>query len=411
MSNAALDELNALLSMEQGAEDAAANLKKVQDARTQFAARPGEEADFAAPEALATAIGAGFILGPAGGLLLGLAQGIIGKREKQNALDAYARDSGIISATNDIFNDELDRLVATATNPEDIAQLTAMQSQKDAALQMITSTNPTISQKGTELLADFSGRMNDFATAQEEQQIERDALKRELGQELYDRHLTLNDKFRADSANFEAQQATANNIIESINRGDGASVTAALATLPLLVNPEAGATTEAEVEIWQKVGGTVDGLISRVQKELGGGGLSNDTRKEILGVAQQYKRNSIAFQQAREAFYGEQLQIEGIPPSLAGQYNLSGRLPVVQQGGFVRSEDVAESKESPVEAAAEGAQNFATEFIDNTSMKINDFLDERRHEKAWRQEVFRIHGSDPTSGPVPVIDEQGRRIK
>ena len=401
MSNVALDQLNSLLALEQGGQDADANLKKVQDARNQFLApRPADdEANFAAPEALATAVGAGFILGPAGGLLLGLTQGILGKRAEQNALDQYNREAGIISKANDIFNDEIDRQVASATNPDDIAQLTAMQSQKDAALQMMTSANPTIQQKGTELFADFSTRMNDFATLQEEQSIERDTLRRELGQELYDRHLTLNDKFRADSANFEAQQATANNIIESINRGDGASVTAALATLPLLVNPDAGATTEAEVEIWSKVGGTVDSLLGKVQKELGSGGLTDDTRREILGVATQYKRNSISFQQAREAYYGEQMQIEGLPQQLAGQYNLSGRLPVVQQGGFVKGESLAEQKttagEAAVEGAVEGTKNFATEFIDNTSMQINDYLDERKHEKAWREEFFRIHGSYP----------------
>jgi hypothetical protein len=117
--NTAAEELQSLLSMQGEAQDTAANLAKLEEARTQFIARGGDEADFALPEAVATAVGVGWLLGPVGGLLMGVAQGILTKKERQNYLDNYAADMGVLSETNDIFNNELDRLAMSVTNPND----------------------------------------------------------------------------------------------------------------------------------------------------------------------------------------------------------------------------------------------------------------------------------------------------
>lgn len=400
--NKAQRQLESLLNMQGEAQDAQANLAKLNEARDDFFARSDGEARFALPEALATGIAASWVLGP-GGLLLGLAQGLLGKKEEQNIIDAFAQDSAALQSTNDIFNDELDRLSLTTTSPNDLEQLSAMQTQKDAAMQLMMSANPELQAKGQDMMTEFATGLNQYTVRQEEQDIAAtaldDQLRRELEKETYDRHRALLGDFQQESGNFEAQQATANNIMQSLNKGDGASVTAALATLPLLVNPDAGATTEAEVEIWQKVGGTVDSLIGRVQKELGSGGLTDDTRQEIIDVAQQYKRNSISFQQAREAFYGNIISTEGIPQKLWSQYNLSGRLPVVQNGGFVRGEALQENNS---DSAVNTAVDTSTSLIDKASMAINDSIDSVKHELAWREEFFKIHGRQPRS-----TDNQG----
>lgn len=411
MANKAQDELQSLLDMQGEAQDAQANLAKLEDARTKFIARGGDEADFALPEALATGIGAAWLLGPAG-ILLGVAQGILGKKEQQNAIDAYNSEVQAMSATNDIFNDELDRLALTVTNPNDLEQLSSLQTQKDAAMQMIQSGSPELMDKGRAMFEQFSTGLNEYTVRQEEQRISVEAMdaqmQRELGQEKYARHRSLLGDFHAESSEFEAQQATANNILQSLNNGDGASVTAALATLPLLVNPEAGATTEAEVEIWQKIGGTFDGLRGRVEKELGTGGLTDATRREIIDVTHQYKRNSIAFQQAREARYGDAVGVEEIPQKYWSQYNLSGTLPVVQEGGFVRSETLKEEETAGVDdLASEGVgkvKGAITGAVDRASMAINDKIDDYRHTKAWKDEFFRIHGQYPA-------DETGGRLR
>ena len=183
--NIALEELENLAGMQGEAQDTEANLNKLQEARTQFMTqRSGDKAKFDTPNAMATAVGVGWMLGPAGGLLMGLAQGILGKQEQQRAIDAYAQDTNVANATNNIFNDELDRLAMSVTNPGDLEQLSTMQTQKDAALQMMQSASPELQQKGTELLADFSTQLNDYTVRQEEQSIAASALDTQLRRDL-----------------------------------------------------------------------------------------------------------------------------------------------------------------------------------------------------------------------------------
>ncbi len=411
MPNKAQEELEGLLAIQNEAEDSQANLAKLMDSQHDFIAGPGEEAEFAWPEATATAVAASWVLGPVG-LLLGVAQGVLGKQEQQAALDEYAERSGVLETTSDIFNDQLERYALTATAPEDIEQLQTLQTLKDSAIQMMASASPVLQQQGMTMLSDFQTGLEEYGVRNEEQRILAEAAdaeaKRVLGEQKYQQHRNLVGDFQRESGNFEAQQQAANNILEAVNKGDGASLTAALATLPLLVNPQAGATTDAEVDMWNGIGGTVDGLMGRLQKELGSGGMTDATRKEIIGVATQYKRNTLAYQQAREAYYGQAVLNEKIPEQYWSQYNYSSRLPVVQQGGFVRGEDIrsdkAESGDSVPGAALDTAGNVVTRFIDATSMKINDAIDGYKHQKAWREEFFRIHGQYPA-------DDLGGRIK
>lgn len=402
--NKAQEELEGLLAMQGDAQDSAANLAKVQDARRQFASTGADDADFALPEAGATAIAAGFLLGPIGGLAMGLAQGFLIKNERQNIIDQVNAENEQLALADQIVFEEFDRAALAAQNPEDVRQISALQTEYSVARRV---GDPERMQSAIAGLTEFEAKNEEQRIAAEEFDAQ---MRRDMDQETYNRHRSLLGDFQAESGNFEAQQATANNILESMNKGDGASVTAALATLPLLVNPDAGATTEAEVEIWQKIGGTVDGLIGRVQKELGTGGLTDPTRREIIEVTQQYKRNSIAFQQAREARYGRAISTENIPDKYRAQYNLSGQLPVVQQGGFIRGEELQEGSENNVadlavetaQTGARGVKDFVTSKIDNASMAIGDWFDRRKHEKAWREEFFRIHGRAPTAA-----DNQG----
>jgi hypothetical protein len=145
----------------------------------------------------------------------------------------------------------------------------------------------------------------------------------------------LKAEFRQDTANFELQLQTADNIIEAVNRGDGAALTAALATMPLLVNPDAGATTDAEVNIWKGVGGLSRKLIGLIDKELGAGGLTDNTRRQIIGTAKQYKRNAITWQQAIESRYGQFLVSEKIPKERWGFFNKTNFVPGLQGTGFI----------------------------------------------------------------------------
>lgn len=410
--NTAQQELQNLLDLQGEAQSAQDNLAKVQEARTQFNPDPDAEADFAWPEGAATAIAAGWLLGPVGGLLMGVAQGLYTKRQRQNALDTYINNSEALGTTADIFHSELDRLALTATNPNDVEQLSAMQTEFDTAMQLMANQSPELQQKGTQMLASAHEKLNGYTVRQEEQaiaaQAHDDQMRRDMDATVYSQHRDMFGDFKAESSNFEAQMASADNIMEAVNRGDGGALTSALATLPLLVNPQAGATTDAEVAMWNKIGGTVDGLIGRVQKELGSGGMTDGTRKEILEVAAQFKRNTLSYQQAREAYYGSLALERDIPATYRRDYNLSGRMPVVQKGGFVRGEEIREDKSESGDnvpgSVIDRGKGIVTGFIDDTSMMLNDKIDAFKHEQAWREEFFRIHGQYPA-------DDLGGKIR
>ena len=85
MANKAQQELQGLLQMEDSGQSARANLRKLEDARSGFDVPVSGEASFALPEALATAAGISWLINPAFGVLMGVAQGILGKKEEQRA--------------------------------------------------------------------------------------------------------------------------------------------------------------------------------------------------------------------------------------------------------------------------------------------------------------------------------------
>ena len=396
MANDALRALEDLDRMGQQGQAAAANSQKLMEERSRpETVSDGQQAKFALPEALATAVGAGWVLGPVGGILMGVAQGILIKNEKQQALNAYLADTDALNNTKSIIDNEFDQADLEALTDADRQQISGFRTMSDMGMAMSKSPYPDTAQRGAAMITESANLLDQFRATNESQMIAAkaadDQLRRDLDNETYTRHRGLLGDFGGRIGDFDQSIATADNIIEAVNKGDGASLTAALATLPLLVNPSAGATTEGEVEIWQKISGTVDGLLGRVQKELGGGGMTDSTRKQLLGVANQFKRNTISAAQAVEAEFGEHLVNEKIPRHLWGQYNRTGRLQVVQEGGFVRGDDVSEASSS----AGADIKKATTGLIDKASMAIGDTIDAVKHEKAWRDEFFRIHNRQP----------------
>jgi hypothetical protein len=365
------------------------------------------EAEFAGPEALATAVGAGFILGPVGGLAVGIAQGLLMKGERQGLLDAYAADSAAMQDINEIYTDQLDQREMMAETPEDLAQINGLRAEQDAAMRL--SASGTLQAEGAAAWERFSTNLNAFDVANEAQRIARevkeaDDARLHSATEISAHRALLGD-FRSDSANFEVEQNNANNTLAALNSGTGASLTAALASMPIIVNPEAGATTEAEVDIWRNINGTIESLTGRIQQELGSGGLTDPTRKEIIKVVQQYKQQSIASQQAREAYYGTRLEPNGIPQRFAPEYNLSARVAQVREGGFVRGKYLRDEKngvDDVVSNAVEPTQGIIGNTIDEISMSINDTIDEQRYNRAYMLEFFKIHGRYPTAEDNPT---------
>ena len=212
MASKAQEGLQNLLEIEGQTQSSAANLAKLQEARTQFIASGGDEADFAMPEAMATAIGVGWLLGPVGGLLMGVAQGILGKREEQSLLDQYAADQGVMTDLNDIYNDAFERAAIAANTPEELAQILSWQSQADAGFRM-SQGSPELREDGATMMSEAMAGLNELNVTNEVQAIEARAedarLKRELDDTQYSRYTSSIGSFRAESAGYEGvMQAT-----------------------------------------------------------------------------------------------------------------------------------------------------------------------------------------------------------
>ncbi len=355
MPNKAQQELQSLLALQGEAEDTAANLAKLEDARTQFVAQGGNEADFALPEAMATAIGVGWLLGPAGGLLMGVAQGILGKREQQNAIDNYSHDMGVLSETNDIFNDELDRLAMTITNPNDLEQLSAMQTQKDAALRMMSSASPELQQQGSDMLSEFSTRLNDYSLTQETQRIEAEAydaeLQRNLSQEQYSRYNTSIGNFRSESAGYEGVMQATDIALDALANGTPADLWAAGILVNKSLDPT-GVVRQEEAEAVGALGSMWEKANVLMEKARSGQTMLPEQRKELSAMLYRMRESSTEFQLAREARYSDEVNDIGLPAKYHNNFRMATTVPASVQGDM---QNVATLPAEDVDKAAKDA--------------------------------------------------------
>lgn len=321
--------------MQGDAEDSAANLAKLEEARTQFVTRGGNEADFALPEAMATAIGVGWLLGPVGGLLMGIAQGILGKREKQSMLDDYAADMGILGETNDIFNDQLDRMALTTTNPNDLEQLSALQTQKDAAMQMMSSASPELQEKGSDMLSDFSTRLNDYAVSQEDQRITAEAsdtqLQRDLTQEEYSRYNTSIGNFRAESASYEGVMQATDIALDALANGTPSDLWAAGILINKALDPT-GVVRQEEAEAVGALGSLWEKANVLMEKARSGQTMLPQQRKELSAMMYRMRESNTEFQLARETRYSDEINDIGLPAKYHNNFRLATTVPASVQG-------------------------------------------------------------------------------
>jgi len=333
-TNKAQQELQNLLNMQGEAQDSAANLEKLEQARTQFVAEGGAD-DAVWPDALMTAVGIGWVLGPVGGLLMGVAQGILGKQQKQTALDAYTKDMGVLDDTNNIFNDELDRLALTVTNPNDLDQLSSLQTQKDAALRMMSSASPELQQQGSQMLAEFSTRMNDYAVTQETQRIDAETydaqLKRELDDKQYSQYNTSINSFRAESSQFESVMQSTDVALDALANGSPADLWAAGILVNKALDP-IGVVRSEEAEAVGRLGSIKERANVLLEKARSGQTMLPEQRKELSTLLYSIRETHTKFQLAREARYADQNDDIGLPAKYHNNFRLATSVPAAATG-------------------------------------------------------------------------------
>lgn len=340
MSNRAAEELAALTQATQGATARAeASAKAASEAGTQAGAprrydRDGDgKASFAFPEALATAVGAGWLLGPIGGIALGIAQGILGQRERQGLLDEFAAEQDAIGGVQEVLAGQFDTLEANATNPNDLEQLGALRQQQDAAFKLMLSGSPVLQQQGMEMLTAVQSEVNQYTDLQETQRIEREALdaqlKRDLDQEHYNRYTKLEDDFTRESQSYEDITGATNIALEALADGTPASLWAA----SVLVNKALDPTSVVRQEEAQAVG-ALGSLWDRagviLERAKNGQSILPEQRRELQALLGTIQNGAKQIQVAREARYLTQLEDSEIPRRYWDNFQLVDSVPAAE---------------------------------------------------------------------------------
>jgi len=329
-TNRAAAELQNLLDMQGDAQSAEDNLAKLQEARTQFNPNADQEADFAWPEGAATAVAAGWILGPVGGLLMGLAQGLYTKRQEQAALDQYVNTGSTLGAAADIFHSELDRLALTTENPGDLEQLSAMQTEFDTAMQFMSSASPELQQQGSQLLASAHEKLNGYTVRQEEQAIAAkaydDQLRRDLDEQQYSRFNELHDEFRAESQGFEDVMLATDQALNALQNGTPSELWAAGILINKTLDPT-GVVRQEEAEAVGAIGSLWDKANTLMEKARSGQTMLPEQRQELMGLLYSMRETNTQFQLARESRYANTIGDLELPQQYHDNFRLASNVP------------------------------------------------------------------------------------
>lgn len=364
MGNKAQRELQNLLEMRGEVQDAGANLAALQQQRNQFGAIEEEDAKFATPEALATAVGASFILGPVGGLLMGLAQGILGKQERQNAIDQFNRENAAYGEMNAVINDEFDRLSAGVTNDEDLAQLSTLQSNKDAAMKLLESGSPELVEQGMAMFQEVQAGMHEWAKTQETQRIEgevRDAqIARDLDTQQQGNFKGLLDDYDAQSANYKQTVLASNQAMELIERGNPVDIVAALIAVNKTLDPSSVVRPEEAKAL--VAGGDLLEQAQRKLEEYAGSGLplGVEDRKELMTMVQGLTNQARGFQMQRDIEFQKRAVTLDLPSNYVQHFRMVDDLPAFKPGEI-------QDRQGGIQETLEGPRGAVTDAIESTA--------------------------------------------
>ena len=237
MANKAQAELQGLLDIQAAGEATARNSQRLADERQAFVMGSGE-ASFGVPEALATAAAASFVLGP-GGILLGIAQGLLVKKEKQNALDQYAAAQDAYSSANQVIFDDLDQ--RELLHPQNADQYNDIRTRLDMADQYARSGDPVLLEKAMGMQEQIASDYSAIQTTDEAQfiarQVREGQIARELTRDQQATHKGLLSAYDAQSSEFKTVMQKSNSGRAMLARGNPADLVAALIQINKALDP------------------------------------------------------------------------------------------------------------------------------------------------------------------------------
>ena len=344
MTNRAAQELAAIRRATDGgqaAQDADAVLNRLEPDPAVRPVKDRDKAGFAIPEALATAIAGGFILGPVGGLVLGAAQGLFTQRERQNALDEHADKQGVLTDTRDVFQGQIDALKQSATNPEDLEQIAALEARLTASYGLMANASPDMQAIGANEFTKFTSDLQAYTNNQEAQRIAREAedarLRVELDNEQYARYTSSQSDFTAESQTYlDIRQAT-DTALAALDRGTPADLWAASILVNKALDPT-GVVRSEEAQAVGELGSAWDKAATILQRLKSGESILPEQRQELADLLGTIQQTATRFQLAREARYSDEIVDIGLPDKYHDNFRLVEQTPAAVQTNIQQGE-------------------------------------------------------------------------
>lgn len=395
--NKAAEELSRLTQAAQKPLKAAQQVESLRDTRdasglTRAALeRSGGEAGFALPEALVTAVGGAFLLGPVGGILLGVGQGILGKEAKQNALDQFASQSKVFDNTSDAISMQLDRYAAQARTPEDLAVIDALQTQAGTALDMMRT--PGLQEKGGALLEDFYDKMNSYASTNEEQRIADEQYRQELERNIGKDQLALYDgmisRFENQSADYETIIGSTNTALSALDGGSPAQISGAATLVAKALDPRGVVRPEDEAK-WTTLGNLRDKLLAIAEKTIGDGGTTVTQRNDMKTIIDDIRREANKIQLSRESRFLNEAIDKELPTNLLDNFTLVDKLDQNANVPLPEEKSTGERVIETVTGTDESGQSWFDRAIEADRRRVTDAL----------EAVFGLPGNEEAERPV-----------
>ncbi len=315
-----------------------------------------KQARFDYESAGAVAVGLSFVFNPVAGLLMGAAMGFAGKKRQQNINDALSRQE---NATTEAYLADLEQMntaLSRASSPEDRAQVANQITNLKTGYELFLNGQQEMG------YARINKAVNDHASylaTNETQALDAAAREDEarlaLGQEQYDRYTMLGNKYDAETMPARDQYTRALYSRELLRRGRSADVMAVIASMPLIVNPAAGATSEGEVAIWQGIGTVWDRLENKIEKELLTGGMSEDTRRELDDVIAQIVDTTGGQLQNTQRRAQQDARAAGLPENWVQQrFNYTAEFPDMQLDDVFKQIEADEEEVDPNQVSNAG---------------------------------------------------------
>lgn len=280
-----------------------------------------EEAKFGAGIAIATGLLASTVVGVIPAVMMGIAQGIAIKKEKQSILDTLFEEKSELTDTGNAYQasaaiqrEQVSDLRSNAVTPEDNSQIDRFETGMDMVDKLLGQVGSQ--DAGLAMLNQVRGEINRYEIRNDEQAIIAGVLKRteirELGDKLQDRHTALVGQFNAESAPYQATVSAMNNLSLALASDSAASAYLTTAIGTKIVDPT-GVIRPEDQAAFARMGGWWQQIRGTIKKAVDGGGLTEPMRIDIRDSYGKMLIEIKRYQLQVELRYADEVDDAGLP--------------------------------------------------------------------------------------------------